>query len=339
MTSLKKHFVLIDVLKILTLLAIAVLHTNEFVFYKDIFPLGIESPTWFFVCYVARFFALGGQILVATIYFFFGFTQKSKKKLLWISLFAFLGQCVLALIFGVFEWDIYAFLAVTSFIIAITPFLYTPHPVLIPISFLALWVPINWIQSFTPENPFWVILTGKMTTYNTGSWPLLPWFYLSLLFYQTGLVVKKHFVNFTEFHKFEAGLWPLLLLMCFPFLGFYYWSPIGPNFYHFAFNQQPYIFWANFLVFVFWMRVGLLSSVQKKLSEIRAINWVSDLYWVRHLGLTYLLSLIYLAFGMSISDQFEAKPLLFDLFFIALMPVSEGLSRLIIAGIKKIKAR
>ena len=41
MTTLKKHFILIDVLKVMTLIAITVLHTNEFVFYKDLLPLRI----------------------------------------------------------------------------------------------------------------------------------------------------------------------------------------------------------------------------------------------------------------------------------------------------------
>lgn len=210
MTSFNERFLLIDVLKILVLIAITVLHTNEFVFYKDIFPLGISSPVWYAFSFYARFFIIGGQILVSIIYLLFGYTGKSKRSLLLIAGFASIGQLCLAAVFQAFEWDIYIFLAVTN-IFLLVPFFYRPNIYILIFSFLFLLIPPALFQSITPDTPLWVILTGKMSDYNSGSWPLIPWFFLSLLFYQLGLRLRDpDFLR--KFIPAEKFIWPLLFL-------------------------------------------------------------------------------------------------------------------------------
>lgn len=334
MTITKERFLLIDVLKIMTLLAIAILHVNEFVFYQDIFPLGKSSPIWHTFSFYARIFTLGGQILVASIYLLFGYAGKSKKSLLLISLFALLGQIVLALVFQEFEWDIYAYLAVSNLLIVTIPFFYKANPLVPGLSFIMLCLPPDLFQNLTSENPFWTILTGKMSDYNSGSWPLLPWFFLALGFYQTGLLIRSGKIRLQNFYPFEKILWPLLFLMSLPFFGHYYWVPIGRHFYQFVFNQLPHIYWFNFLVFVFWMRLAFLASVQLKLKDSKIVRWISNLYWIRHLGLVYLLSIIYLGIGMQFTTTFQQNPWLFDLFFTGIMPISELAGRFFVSIVK-----
>lgn len=331
----KKHILLIDLLKIMTLIAIAILHVNEFVFYTDEFPLGNTSPFWWMWSYYARVFTLGGQILVAIIYFLFGYARKSRKSLYLISGFAIIGQLVLAMVFKTFEWDIYAYLAVSNLIIASFPFLYRKNLQSLIVSILMLLIPTYLFQDATPDSPFFVILTGKMSDYNSGSWPMLPWFFLAVMFYQAGLCFRELEVH--TWKPFEKWLWPLLVIASLPFFGAYYWVPIGPHFYDFVFNQSPHIFWANFLIFVLIMRLGFISSVQERLQNSAVMIWISRLYWVRHMGLVYLLSIVYLGIGMQFTDSFRQMPKLFDLFFAGLMPASELCARFFVFIVKYLK--
>lgn len=331
-----RRLYLIDILKLMTLMAIAILHVNEFVFYSDIFPLGATSPFWYLWSFYARIFTLGGQILVAIIFLLFGLSGKSKRSLRLISLFTILGQVVLTAVFQTLEWDIYAYLCVTTLLIASVPFFYRKNFWLAVISFLMLVVPTVWFQNAVSDSPIFVILTGKMTEYNSGSWPPIPWFFLAILFYQLGLTFKDN-ESCKQFHSSEKWIWPLLFLLSLPFLGAYYWVPIGPHFYHFVFNQWPHIFWANFLIFIFIMRLAFIENIQNKLSKSRLSQWISELYWVRHMGLVYLLSIIYLGIGMKFSVTFQDFPKLFDLFFALLMPVCELTARFMVFIVKYVK--
>ncbi len=333
MTNKKEHLYLLDILKIMTLVSIAIFHANEFVFWEDILVHARSSPIFYYCSFFTRFIGLGGQFLVTLIYFLFGFSGKSKKSLATIAAFAFLGQTLLALVQWELEWDIYAYIAVANLLIISLPFFFNFRlPVLI-ISFLFLWVPTSFFQNLLPPDPFWVIFTGQMSWYNSGSWPLLPWFFLALMNYQLGIFVRDHREEFRKIHKFEIWAWPLVLLMSLPHIGFFFKTPAGPTFYFFSFNQLPWIYWSNMTIFILLMRMSFLDSVQAKINHISFVKWISNLYWIRHLGLTYLISIIYLGMGFHLRETFKTNPALFDLFFIGIMPVSELLSR----GLVKIK--
>jgi uncharacterized membrane protein len=327
---------LIDILKLAVLIAIAVLHSNEFIFYTHDFPLGAESPLYFAVLHFARCFVIGGQILVATIYFLFGYTGKTKKALLYASLFAVLGQLILSVIFKTLEWDIYSFVGVSSLLIATIPFLYKKNLAVSVFSLLVLFIPTYLFKQYTPDSPFFVVLTGKMTDYNTASWPLLPWFFLSVLFYQAGLYARGN-GKLKHLTSIEKIILPVMFLAGIPSLIKYYHVPIGQYYYDFSFNQPPNVFWGNFLMWVIVMRVSLLERVQNKLKDNRLAVMISRLYWLRYLGLSYMLSIIYLGFGMKFADQFYLNPKLFDLFFVVLFVIPEIGSRLEVKLARKIK--
>jgi hypothetical protein len=334
MTKDRLH--LIDVLKLMTLMAIAILHVNEFVFYSDKFPLGNTSPFWWMWSYYARVFTIGGQILVAIIYFLFGYSGKSKKSLILISLFAIIGQASLALVFQTLEWDIYSYLGVSNLLIVAIPFFYKKNQAALILSFMFLLIPTWLFKHYSPDSSFFVILTGKMSEYNTGSWPLVPWFFLALLFYQAGLFSRNN-DTLKVMTTREKILWSITGVASLPFFGAYYWVPIGPHYYDFTFNQLPHIFWANFWIFVFIIRLSLLKSVQDKINGIGVIQWISKLYWIRHMGLTYLLSIIYLGIGMRLSETFQKEPLFFDVFFALLMPACELAARFSVFMVKYFK--
>lgn len=326
--KLDKRLHLLDYLKLATLVAIAILHTNEFIFYEDISPVGEKAPVWFAVLKFARLFSIGGQILVAIIFFLFGFSKKSQKSFFLISAFCLLGQVILALIFQVPEWDIYSYLAFTCLFIGFSPWFYRFHWITVILSLLMLWIPTSVLKNLG-TGIVWAVLTGKTDAGLTGSWPLLPWFFLALLFYQAGLLVNKTSSFFRTFRLEEAVTWGIFFLFSLPFLGAYYWTPIGPTYYIFNFNKAPWVFWANFLPFVFIMRLSLVEKVNFTLRKYSLTSFVSGLYWVRYLGITYLISICYLGAGVWMEEIFRESPLVFDIFFVGLIPVSEIICRLL----------
>jgi hypothetical protein len=199
-----------------------------------------------------------------------------------------------------------------------------------------LWIPTYLFKESTPNSPFFAILTGKMTDYNTASWPLVPWFFFALLFYQLALF-SKNIEGLKKIHSFEKVMWPVIAIMSLPVMLKYYPVPIGEYYYDYSFNQLPHVFWGNFWIFVLGIRLSLVTSIQEKLKKIRIIQWISSLYWMRHLGLTYLLSIIYLGIGMQFREDFFRNPILFDVFFVLLMPIPELASRLVVHLIAKFK--
>lgn len=334
MNETKTRLYLIDLLKIMTLLAIAILHANEFVFYKNIFPLGKSAPIWHLMSYYARVFTLGGQVLVAIIYFLFGLSAKTKKKMIYISIFALFGQLILNAVFQSFEWDIYLYIACSNLFIVSNSFTFKKSIWTLIVALIVLFIPSSYFQQLTPDNNLWAILTGKITADNSGAWPLLPWFFHSLLFYQLGIFVKDNINIFSTISKKESIVWIALGIISLPFLGHYYWVPIGPNYYDFVFNQSPIVYWANILPFLFIMRLALIKKVQDFVSSKKILSSVHHLFWIKHLGLTYLLSILYLGIGMQFSHLFTNKPHIFDLFFIGIMPMSELISRTLVSTYK-----
>jgi hypothetical protein len=327
--EIKTRFLGLDLLKFCTLFAIAILHVNEFVFFSDEFPLGNKSPIWHLFSYYARVFALGGQVLISIIYFLFGYTQKTRKELLKISLFAILGQGLLSFAFKIVEWDIYSYIFVTNILIASIPLLFKRNSLTLIISFLFLWISPSYFSDLFHPVSFLSLLTGQFYLSNSGSWPLIPWFFLASFFYQLGLLLRDR-IHLSIWRKREIVFWITAFGLSIPKLGFYYNLPIGPNFYQFAFFQNSITFFSNFLPFIFLGRISLLDNVQVFLSKIPISSFISKSYWNQHLGLTYMSSILYLSFGMGLKNYFIEYPYLFDLFFIGIMPVSEALSRLMI---------
>lgn len=335
MKTHREHLYLLDILKIMTLLAIAIFHAGEFIFYtNELIPSAKSAHVYHTLTYYARLFSLGGQILVSLIYFLFAYSGKTKRSLAGIGLFALFGQLILWVVFGDFEWDIYAYIAATNFFILAAPIFYKKNILTLGLALIPLLFPTDLYQRIFSDSSFFIILTGKMSDSNSGAWPLLPWFFLALLFYQLGLFAREHKESLKSLNKKELILWVLLIVFSLPFLGHYFWVPIGRNFYNFVFNQGPLLFWSNFLIFILMIRLSFLSHIQEKLSHSYLTQQISKLYWNRHTGLAYLLSIIYLGIGMRYSDNFERYPLFFDFFFIGIMPVSEMGARFFIFVVK-----
>lgn len=301
----------LNIVKLIALVSIFVLHANEFIFYSDVHPT--NSKIYSLLALFARCHVISGQVLIFLIYFLFGFKNKTNLSLIKISLFALLGQVVLTLIFmsegQKIEWDIYLFIAVSNLILIIL----TPvrnHWMMIVFSFILLWIPSLLYAFPQPE-----------------IWPLLPWFFLTSLAFATGCLFRKYVILFANGATWEWVLWPGLILISLPFFGAYFHTPIGANFYRFALYQKPWIFWANFWPYLFFIRISYLSTVQNTLQRLPLMRFVSRLHWCRHMGQLYLISVIMLGFAATQSDFFLNNPSYFDLFLLSVMPACEFISR------------
>ncbi len=338
MTEAKKNYLLLDVLKLMALLAIQVLHTWEFVFITDYFTLWDKSIFYRNSYAIARTFSLGGQILVAIVFLLFGLRGKSRLYLFKVAGFAAFGQICLALVFmdgfgfvNAIEWDIYGFLFFTCLVLSIIPEKIRSSWILISLSLIVLLISPSYWQELFPAGKFYDVLCGRFSPYNSGGWAPVPWFFHCMLYFSLGDLIRKNPDPFHRFNKFEYVLWSLILLSCLPFIGAYFDTPIGLHYYDFSFNRPSYIFWMNFLPFVFVMRMSLIDSFQSQLASSRWITAVSKLYWIRHTGLTYLLAILFTGFcGVGYEEEFKSTPYLIDLFFIGVLVVPEFAARILV---------
>jgi hypothetical protein len=334
-----QRYYLIDIVKFLTLIAIMVLHTNEFIFYEDHFPLGWNAPFYQSVLMIeARPFSLGGQILVGLVFFLFGLFPKPRRIYLFIVCFALVGQMLLAAIFGIIEWDIYSYIAACCLTLAVVNEKYfKPWPLLV-FSFLLLCIPTSFFQQFFPDSIFWDAVTGRLTRINSGSWPPLPWYFLFILTFGLG-VHGRNTNKLRTLHPWEYYFWPLFFFMGIPFIGDQYDVFIGRRFYQFVFNLDPRSFWFNYGIFIFFIRVAFLDRVQEFFHRHPSCQFLSQLSWTKHVGLIYVLSVIYVGFGSNFEAFFRSHPLIFDAFFISIFFVCEFAARLVLWGQFKLRER
>jgi hypothetical protein len=327
----KERLYLLDWLKLCTLFAIQLFHTNEFIFFTDNFPLPDSTVAYPPALAFSRLFALGGQILVAVTYLLFGLNGKSRKSLLGIAGFALVGQVILTWVFAedsflsAFEWDIYLYIALSNLVIMLRP---RASWNLLALSGLCLLLSPPFLSEIIPAHPLSDFLIGRTGETAQGSWPILPWLFLSPFFFQIGALIREGKIRPAHWHRVETFLWPVLFGLSVPFLGHYYSSPIGPRFYEWNFHQSAHLFWTNFLPFVFIMRLSFLERVNKRLSTNALSRFVAGLMWTRYVGICYIVAVIYIGCGSDYSEEFLGNPLVFDLYFISIMPMTELIVRL-----------
>jgi hypothetical protein len=329
-----------DIIRLLSMIAILVLHTNEAIFWTDLHPLPGEFSIYRAILSLAQFITYSGFTIIALSFFLIG---KGRAKNFWpLMLFLCAGILVLAsfqadppFLGFYWEWDIYWFLLASLILIQAIAWIPKFHAWFIPLAFGMTLIPF-W--NLIPNSTDLVsqALVGICPPEGAGSWPLLPWIAWPVLFFCLGSVYKssQSLRNQTAtFSKSEFFLWLIFLAISTPYWGAFYGVPIGPWFYCHTLRQPPPIFWVHFVWVLFFMRLSLIEKVNAWLSRSAIIRWISNLCWSRHFGATYLAHLPLLGVGILLRDVFLRSPGLFDLYFIAVMPAAE----IIIRSILKVK--
>ncbi len=334
MSRIQDRLLILDLQKFMMLLAIQTLHVWEFIVYEDAFVVAGSQILQLFQWY-ARFFSLGGQVLVGAIFLLFGLREKSRHALLSVCAFTLIGQIALLVAFMEngsvrFEWDIYSYLFTTTLFLIFIP---RKSIAVAAVSFLLLWVPSSVWQSLFPPGILGDILTGRNGDYTMGAWPLLPWFFHALLFFQLGTLISSGKLPLSRWQRWETFMWPVALGLSIPVFGAFIMTPIGPHYYSYTFHQSPYVFWGNFLPYVLWTRLAFLDEVKLWAGQKKFLVWISNLAWTRHLGLSYVISVLYVGLGAQFDQYMISNPVYLDIFYLSVMPVTEILAR----GILKLK--
>jgi hypothetical protein len=341
----KRYFYLLDLLRVMSMVAIISFHANEFIFYTLNFPLTEKTNIFPYFDIYSRWIPFSGQTIIALSFFLWGIRKKSFDTFaLYLMLFIFGHMIVTAnfndpsMIIKNIEWDIYPFLAISFLVIHFSrKCSASSKKALILVSGLLLFIQPNIIQSNSFLNIFNGMLWSSCSSGGSGAWPLFPWLALPVLFYHGGEVVSEKMGQFETFQMWEKLFWPIIL--CFSLFalisiypGSLYGVHIGSKFYCQILNLAPMEFWSYFIWVLFILRISLIKSFNVLISKKWLFKNLRKLYWNSHFGLTYICHIILLYLGAQFDKFFFENPLIFDLYFIMLFPLPELMAR----GFKKI---
>jgi len=342
MIEIKKipHYHLLNIIKLVSVIAITVFHVNEFIFFEDFFPLTERTFIYPTFLKFAHLFPFSGHSIVSIVFFIWGFKQTTFSSLKKVLPILFIGQLLITLSFlegrsflEAWEWDIYCYLFVAILCLKLIQNFSQKFFKLTMLVCVALFVLSPWVQaSYFGNSIFSEIFIGRCSWGKTGAWPLFPWIGLPLFCYSAGQLLKE---RGRLFHFNEMIFWFFVLIWTPVTWGKLYQAPIGPQFYCYMFNQAEFIFWGNFLIVLFMMRLSLVERIQVKLDQMKFVRWLSQLHWSRHLGLCYLSEILILCLLSNAGPFFQQYPIAFDLMFLALLPLIEG----VVASLIKVRKR
>ncbi len=331
-SSSRPRLFFVDVLRLLSMIAIAHFHIHEATFYSNQHHLlnhgFLELP----LEHYSRFMAFSGFTIVFVSYFLIGWIGLSIQKLKQLLSVVVLGIFTLFIVYFeeshlALEWDIYHFIGVASLCLAVL----TRIPLgllvgsLVSVVLIAL-PPETWIFPSLQDRWFYSGVFGSYHLHGGGSWPLVPWVGLPIIGFSLGKMLRLH-PHWEKYlyriHPFEVGLWTLSFLVSLPFLGAYYPVPIGPDFYQFVQNVDRPAWVAHMLFVLFFIRLGFVQSLNQWALSRPALAWISNLYLNRRFFFFYIVSWILI----GIFSNFEAFYInhwpVFDWVVFGLFPLTE----------------
>lgn len=341
-----KRFLLIDLIRSMSVIAILTFHVSEFIFFQDVFPYYKETTFWPIFEGYSQIIPFSGHTVIALAFFMWGYKNKTFTKAPLVAAFILLGHILISLNFYVdyeglkqIDWDIYPFIAIA--LLFLRPLqLLGARPKLILTSFcfaLLFLIRPDSIQYAGPLNPFKGMIFSTCFQGGSGAWPLFPWLAFPLGFYLLGLLIAEREglkTYLQTISKRESLLWTILIMSGLTLLALsperrYFGISVGPHYYCMIMNHAPLDFWSHFLPIVFAMRLSFVNSLNTKLYQSNILKWNSALAWNRAFGRTYLVQIALLTTVGYWDAELKNNPTAFDIIFLCLFPLSEILSRLL----------
>lgn len=322
----------IDFLRLLSMVAIAHFHTHEFFFYNDQHLLRNQSFFNTLLEPYSRVMSFSGFSIVVLSFFLLGYQgldQQKWKKLILICLVGF----VVILIAGFdqsfyVEWDIYCYILSSVLILRILSWRRWVLKFSALVSLLALCLPREIYLSIPGKDLFFYnALFGDYETLGAGSWPLIPWVGLPILFYYIGLWCRENRSRLDSLHKFEPVFWFILALLTIPQLGGYYLVPIGPNFYNYTFNRGTLFLWSHIFWLIFLVRLSFIAKFNHYFLNNPYTGWISKLELNKSFFLFYIVHLLVISLFSNLADYFLSHPMWIDVFLLGLFPLTEILCK------------
>ncbi|MES2964089.1 MAG: hypothetical protein V4760_09385 [Bdellovibrionota bacterium] len=288
----------IDVVRLLSFIAISGLHFVWVIWYRD----PVFSPVnsiWRGLELYSKSISISGHTVLFLSAFLIAMSETRVWKTMKVVLLAAFGW----LLFCLFEWgqnevfwvwDIYPLLAL-GFASAVAARMISVRLVYLlgVLGFVMTWIPF-WEWSSFGNLPLqfrhWVV--GDCAV-DLADWPILPWIGIIWMPYAIGTYERRRHESgargtFETWRKWELFAWPVLLALAIPSLGAYNKVEVGPMFACFTFRQNPFVFWSHFVFVVFALRLSLLMRVQEILERFTVVRWIGSLRLSQAFGVAYM---------------------------------------------------
>ncbi|MEK2646932.1 hypothetical protein [Bdellovibrio sp. BCCA] len=347
----KQRLHLIDIVRLLSFIPIVQYHAISQVYtdtYAEPYNVSLHKGTLFdFIVEICKPLSFSGFSIVILSFFLFGRQNLSTEKTRRLGLL--IGVGTLFLLFtglggffsGIFwEWDIYEFLLVS---VASVLVLQRYPKALKALGIFGFF--LTWISFFhLAENesiPLVIrsILFGVCDNEGRGGWALLPWIGLTWFCFYLGSLSKSSLQPELKkgFLKNEIFFWSPTLIGSLFCWGAFYSVPLNQNFYCFVFRQEPIVWWSHLIWIFFLMRVSLIDALNDRLHSFSFVRWISGLKLSTHFGLCYLIQLLYLFVGSYFSDDFTDHPVIYTVFTLSILPVTEGGTRFFLKAVSVLR--
>jgi uncharacterized membrane protein len=332
-----------DIIRTLSFIAIAIHHFNSKLWYIQIFsPFVDDYWYWRAIEVYSRSISFSGHSILFLTSFLIAFTAKTHEKALkliplmlvvWVlSSLMDWGEAPFLL-----TWDIFPLIALGLGIVWLV-YKFLPATIkIVPLAGLLLLMIPFWRVDFLNNLPLLYkhILVGDCQK-DITDWPVLPWVGLILFGYGIGNMVKNHLTQLVKFANCEKWIWPALLIWNPVFWGKYYSILLGDRYACEVSTQEPIVFMAHLLPFIFLMRLSLLEKVQSKLSQNRFCQFISNLQINQRFGFGYILHLlvidlvVYLFKPVIFQDSLRAY-----ICIMSILPLTELIMRLFFLLVKR----
>lgn len=323
----------VDLIRLLSMIAIIHFHVFEAFFYSDIRALIHHSYFETRLEDYSRFMAFSGFSIVIISYFMIGLKGLSPKKVKRLLVVSAVGIVTLFLVyfedgFSSFEWDIYPFIGVSSLVLFFLSFSSRALKIASLISMGLLSIPQSWLYFPSIESYFFYnSIFGDFIRPGKGSWALIPWIGLPILFYTIGRQIRIHKsfrIRLTILPRIELLIWLFLLSLCATQWGSFYKVPIGPGFYQFVHSINRLEIFCHLMIVFFFLRLGFVKEINAWAAKNGWVSWVSKLYLNKKFFLFYIVQWGLIGFFSQFTETYHQYPrLVFDLVLLLIFPLSE----------------
>ncbi len=340
----KERYFSVDLIRLLSMVAIAHFHLHEATFYTNEHHTSHAFFEWPLEPF-SRFMAFSGFTIVFLSYFLIGLKGLTAKKMKQLLIVAFIGTL---LIVGVFfdgevlllEWDIYPFIATASLLI----FLLSRIPYALFVGSIGSVImialpPQTWVFPQWQNQWFYGPLFGNYHLVGEGSWPLIPWMGLPILAFSLGRFLRRHPEKqdtLKSIGRIEILFWGLALVASSFYWGAFYHVQVGSDFYKFVQNV-PRIPWLAHMIFVFLsIRLGFVQPINLWAQKTPSVAWISKLYLNQRFFFFYIVNWFLIGLFSNFENFYMDYWPIFDLVVFGLFPLTEFLCHCLTKGYREV---
>lgn len=314
----KERFILLDLIRLIAVLAIIPFHLSEFSFDSESHPIYLAARFNHWMMNFGKTLPFSGLTVVFVSFFLLGFRKFDLRKFIFLCAWCVLGYFILLFAYydwpyPFFYWDIFSFLIVTF---AFAYFVnHLPGKLWLTgvLSLVAIITDFNGLPSFVcgPD--------AKV------SWPLFPWIFIASFFLFLGQFVAA---KRKSLRLVRAGLIPtLLLLMGTLICGFLLLpdmnlAPATSGMY--CFIQGLSI--VKKLSIIIFLGIWCLAATNFQLNDFlkrTPLSLISKSIWNKNFGLAYLIQIGLIGLITTFSEIFLSSGLAYDLSLLAILVFTE----------------